>query len=262
MVDKTQNWSKEWKASEQPSKQRKYRNNAPQHVKDNMISANLSHELRDELETRSLQINLGDRVEVTRGDFSGSSGIVSGIDRDRQKVYINGLEVERQDGTLREVPFRPSNLQIQALNLENIERIEKYEVEDVDEIQVDEEEVEEVLEEDEENEMMKQMQGGGAQPDSQEIDTEDLEEEIEEVEEDESPQDEEASDTSEEEEVEEATEELEENLAEDIVSGTVGDAKDAIRELEEPDYEELLAAEKAGKDRKTLKEFIENRRED
>jgi large subunit ribosomal protein L24 len=259
MVDKTQNWSKEWKASDQPSKQRKYRRNAPQHVKDNMISANLSHELRDELETRSLQINLGDRVEVTRGDFSGSSGIVSGINRDRQKVYINGLEVERQDGTLREVPFRPSNLQIQALNLENIERIEKYEVEDVDEIQVDEEEVEEVLEEDEENEMMKQMQGGGAQPDSQEIDTEDLEEEIEEVEEDES---EESEEVSEDEESEEATEGLEENLTEDIVSGTVSDAKDAIRELEEPDYEELLAAEKAGKDRKTLKEFIENRRED
>jgi large subunit ribosomal protein L24 len=175
MVDKTQNWSKEWKSSEQPSKQRKYRRNAPNHVKDKMISANLNDVLRDELDTRSLQLNLGDRVKVMRGDFKESSGIVSKIDRDRQKVYINGLEAEKQDGTQRELPFKPSNLQIQALNLENMERIQKYDVEDAEEIQVDEEEVEEVLEEDEENEMMKQMQGGGAQPESQDIDTDDLE---------------------------------------------------------------------------------------
>jgi large subunit ribosomal protein L24 len=271
MVDKTQNWSKEWKASEQPSKQRKYRRNAPQHVKDNMISANLSHELRGELDTRNIQLNLGDRVEVMRGDFSGSSGIVSNIDRDRQKVYINGLEVEKQDGTLREVAFKPSNLQIQALNLENMERIEKYDVEDADEIQVDEEEVEEVLEEDEENEMMQQMQGGGAQPsmddmDIDEEDMEDIKEAAEEVDTDEDESSQEGSpDSKPSEETgneEDPVEEMEEDLAEDIVSGTIGDAKEAIQELESPDYEELIAAEKAGKDRKTMIEYLENQKEE
>ena len=211
MVDKTQNWSKEWKASDQPSKQRKYRRNAPQHVKDNMISANLSHELRDELGTRNIQLNLGDRVEVTRGDFSGSSGIVSEINRDKQKIYINGLEVERQDGTTRETPFKPSNLQIQALNLENMERIQKYDVEDAEDIQVDEEEVEEVLEEDEENEMMQQMQGGGAQPnmDDMDIDEEDMEDIKEAAEE--AKEDEESEDEPEEESEDEADEETSED---------------------------------------------------
>lgn len=47
----------------------------------------------------------------------------------------------------------------------------------------------------------------------------------------------------------------------DVVGGTVGDAKDAISEMEDPDYEALLEAEKAGKDRKTLKEFIEGKME-
>lgn len=41
------------------------------------------------------------------------------------------------------------------------------------------------------------------------------------------------------------------------VSGTIGEAKEAISEIENPDYEALLEAEKEGKDRKTLKEFIE-----
>ena len=47
----------------------------------------------------------------------------------------------------------------------------------------------------------------------------------------------------------------------EIVSGTVGDAKDAISEMEEPDYEALLEAEKEAKDRKTLKQFIEGKME-
>ena len=47
----------------------------------------------------------------------------------------------------------------------------------------------------------------------------------------------------------------------DVVGGTVGDAKEAISEMEDPDYEALLEAEKEGKDRKTLKEFIEGKME-
>lgn len=42
-------------------------------------------------------------------------------------------------------------------------------------------------------------------------------------------------------------------------SGTVEEVKDQIRELEEPDYQSLLEHEKDGKDRKTVKEFIESR---
>lgn len=46
---------------------------------------------------------------------------------------------------------------------------------------------------------------------------------------------------------------------EEIVSGTVSDAKEAINELESPDYKALIEAEKEGKDRKTLIEFIEGK---
>ena len=78
-------------------------------------------------------------------------------------------------------------------------------------------------------------------------------------------------DTTEQESTEtEETDETQEDSAEDqtseeerdyseVVDGTIGDVKDAVTEMEDPDYEALLEAEEAGKDRKTLKEWLENR---
>jgi large subunit ribosomal protein L24 len=256
----TENWSRTWKSSTDPQKQRKYRENAPQHVKDNFISANLSHVLRDELGTRNMGIRTGDRVRVMRGDRSGAEGIVNRIDRQDQKVYIDGVEEESVDGTQRQLPLRPSNLQIQSLNLDDGERLEKFnEVEDVEEIKVSDEEVEEALEEDEEEEMMNQLQGGGESGAHEQF------------EEDEESQDESEDESSEEESSEdEASDEPEEDKGDsesskdpsEVVSGTVADAKESIQEAEDIDYEAVLEAEKEGKDRKTLKEFIEGKMED
>ncbi len=214
MSNTTENWSEDWNSSTNPQKQRKYRENAPQHVKDKLVSVNLSETLREELGTRSINLNLGDRVKVMRGDRKGAEGIVSNIDRDDQKVYVNGLEVTRQDGSASEVPFRPSNLQAQALNLEENDRIEKYAIEDSGEIQVDSEEVEEALEEDEADEMMQQMQGGGGQSmedmDIDEDELEELEEEMEDLEEETEELEEEAENLVEDEETEESEEEASE----------------------------------------------------
>lgn len=243
MVDKTQNWSRSWNSSTDPSKQRKYRQNAPLHVKDDLVSANLAPELREELGTRSLSLRTGDRVKVVRGDDSGNEGIVSRIDRGKEKVYVNGVEVERTDGTVREKALRPSNLQILALNVEDERRLEKFEIGDLQEVKVEEEEKEEALEEDEESEMMQQMQTGESSLESG--DEEETDEETEAA--------------------EDETEETGEAGAaadyEEIVSGTISEAKDQLDEIEEPDYEAALEAEEQNKDRKTFKEWLENRTE-
>ena len=199
MVNKTENWSNDWNSSKDQTKQRKYRTNAPMHVKDDFISANLNQVLREELGTRSLGIRIGDRARVMRGDDKGSEGIVSSIDRDEEKVYINNLDRQRTDGTLKEKPFRPSNLQLQALNLEDENRIEKYNVEDFSEIEVEEEELEELEEEDEQNEMMQKMQQQGRPT---EFDTEE-DEESEDDSEEETESEESDNENSEDEEEEE-----------------------------------------------------------
>jgi len=204
MVDKTQNWSSSWKSSTNQSKQRKYRDNAPMHVRDKFISANLNQTLRDELGVRSLGIRVGDRAKVMRGDDKGVEGIVSNIDRQEEKIYINNLDRQKIDGTMKEKPFDPSNLQLQALNLEDDERIEKYDVDDFSGIEVEEEELEELEEDDEENEMMQKMQQQGQPTD---FDTDDDSEEAEESAETES---ETGSEASEEKSVEESAKEEEE----------------------------------------------------
>ena len=54
-------------------------------------------------------------------------------------------------------------------------------------------------------------------------------------------------------------EDTEETDYSEVVDGNITDVKDAVTEMEDPDYEALLEAEEAGKDRKTLKEWLENR---
>lgn len=46
---------------------------------------------------------------------------------------------------------------------------------------------------------------------------------------------------------------------EELLSQNVGEVKSSIRDLDEPDYRQLLQLEREGKDRKTVKEFLENR---
>ncbi len=101
----------------------------------------------------------------------------------------------------------------------------------------------------------------GAEPEAEEEPEpepeDDEEEETEDEDTEESEDEEEQEDESEEEEAEDEEEEPDEEY-EEILSGTVGEAKDAIQELDNPDYERLLELEEEGKDRKTLKQFIEN----
>ncbi len=257
-MKQTDNWSKTWKSSTDPQKQRKYRENAPQHVKDNFISANLSHNLREELGTRNIGIRNGDRVKVMRGDRKGAEGIVNNIDRENERIYIDGVEKEAVDGSVHQIPLRPSNVQIQSLNLGEEDRLDKYDISDFESIKVDDEEVEEALEEDEEEEMMQQMQGGqsGAHEQFEDMDDEEIEEVKEQIEEE-----------VDEEEIVEDTEETEEEESSeedysDVVNENIGDVKDTVSEMENPDFDALIEAEKANKDRKTMIEYLENQKED
>jgi large subunit ribosomal protein L24 len=245
MSNTTENWSNDWNSSTNPSKQRKYRDNAPLHVKDKLVSANLDHELREELGTRNLQVRTGDRVKVMRGDETGAEGIVNNIDRENTRIYVDGIEVERQDGSKSQKPLRPSNVQLVALNVEDISRIEKYDVEDIESIEVEEEEMEEALEEDEEDEMMQQMQGGESGAHEQFEEDEESEEETEEVEDSEDTADSET-----------------EADYEEVVSGTIGDGKDELQSMEDPDYEAALEAEKDNKNRTTFVDWLESKAEE
>ena len=69
-----QKFSKHWKASTQPRKQRKYRAKAPLHVIKRFLSANLSKDLRKKYGKRNLTLRKGDTVKVMRGKFRKKQG--------------------------------------------------------------------------------------------------------------------------------------------------------------------------------------------
>jgi len=122
-----QKFSKHWKASKQPRKQRKYKANAPLHVRHKMISANLNKELRKKYGKRSFPLRKGDNVKIMRGEFKKKTGKIASVDLKRLRISIEGIQKSKKDGTKMNVWFNPSNLQIKELNLDDKKRIASLE---------------------------------------------------------------------------------------------------------------------------------------
>ena len=118
-------FSKHWKSSKQPRKQRKYRAKAPLHVKKKFVGVNLSKELREKYGKRNIAVRKGDVVKIMRGKFKGKQGKITEVKLKISKVVIEGIQVKKQDGSKANVRLQPSNLQIIELNLEDRKQMKK-----------------------------------------------------------------------------------------------------------------------------------------
>ena len=54
-----------------------------------------------------------------RGQFRKKTGKINGIDIKKTKVYVDGIEVVKKDGTKARYPIHPSNLVITELNMDD-----------------------------------------------------------------------------------------------------------------------------------------------
>jgi len=118
-------FSKHWKSSKQPRKQRKYIAKAPLHIKKKQLSANLSKELRQKYKIRNLELRKGDKVKIMKGKYKGKSGKINKIKIKALKVYVEGIQIKKLDGSKIMVALRPSNLQIIELNIEDKKRLKR-----------------------------------------------------------------------------------------------------------------------------------------
>jgi large subunit ribosomal protein L24 len=103
------------KISSQPRKKRKALYHAYQHLKQKLVSAHLSRELRKSLKKRSLPVRKGDKVVVFRGKFKKKEGLVSKVDLNSLKVFVEGILSRKQSGKEVLAPVEPSNLVITQL---------------------------------------------------------------------------------------------------------------------------------------------------
>jgi large subunit ribosomal protein L24 len=115
-------WSKDWKSSIKPRKQRKYRFNAPLHVKQKFMRVHLSKDLKGKYEKRNALIRKGDKIKMVRGQFKTRTGEINMVSLRRGKVYVEGINNVKKDGSTSMVALQPSNMVITSLNLEDKKR--------------------------------------------------------------------------------------------------------------------------------------------
>jgi len=118
-------FSTKWKGSSKARKQRKYRFNAPLHLKQKLMSANLSKELRKTYEKRSMEIRKSDIIRILNGKFRNKKGKVLSVYVKRERVTIEGIQITKRDGSKAPITFHPSNLQIIEMNNEDKKRIKR-----------------------------------------------------------------------------------------------------------------------------------------
>lgn len=126
--------------SHKPSKQRKALFNAPLHIRHKFMSAPLSPDLREKYGIRNLPVRKGDSVRVMRGKWAGHEGKVVRVDLKRIRIFVEGVQFKKPDGTPVYYPIHPSKVMIIKLDLSDpmrrraIERKQKAKKEVITEV--------------------------------------------------------------------------------------------------------------------------------
>lgn len=102
-----------------PRTQRKKLFQAPAHRRHRYFSASLSPELKQKHGTNAFPLKMGDTVRVMRGDRRGIEGKVIRVDRQKFRIFIEGVAREKVDGTTIQIPVHPSKVMITNLDLDD-----------------------------------------------------------------------------------------------------------------------------------------------
>lgn len=100
----------------QPRKQRKRLFNAPLHKRYKMMAAPLSPELVEKYNAKRLPVRKGDVVRILRGSWAGHEGKVLRVSLRDMRIYVEGVTIQKADGTPRFYPIHPSKVMIVKLD--------------------------------------------------------------------------------------------------------------------------------------------------
>ncbi|MEM4481180.1 MAG: 50S ribosomal protein L24 [Desulfurococcaceae archaeon] len=109
--------------SAKPSAQRKQLHGSPLHLKHKLLNAKLSRELREKYGVKRLPVRAGDTVRVMRGGFTGHEGKVNRVDLKRARIFIEGVQGKKSDGSPVHYPVHPSKVMIIKLDLSDKYRL-------------------------------------------------------------------------------------------------------------------------------------------
>jgi len=93
------------------------------HKRDKLLGANLSVNLREQHNKRSMRVIKGDTVRILRGEYVGIEGKVEKVNTGRSTLSIEGVQREKIRGGNVKVQVHASNVQIISLNTDDDYRL-------------------------------------------------------------------------------------------------------------------------------------------
>jgi large subunit ribosomal protein L24 len=93
------------------------------HKRDKFLGANLSVNLREQHNKRSIRVIKGDTVRILRGEYVGIEGKVEKVNTVRSTLSIEGVQREKIRGGNVKVQVHASNVQIISLNTDDDYRL-------------------------------------------------------------------------------------------------------------------------------------------
>lgn len=95
----------------------------PLHLRHKLFNAKLSKELVEKYGVKRLPVRVGDVVRIMRGDFAGHEGKVVKVDLKRVRIFVEGVQIKKADGTPVYYPIHPSKVMIVKLDLSDKYRL-------------------------------------------------------------------------------------------------------------------------------------------
>jgi len=93
------------------------------HKRDKFLGANLSVNLREQHNKRSMRVIKGDTVRILRGEYVGIEGKVEKVNTERSTLAIEGVQREKIRGGNVKEQVHASNVQIISLNTDDDYRL-------------------------------------------------------------------------------------------------------------------------------------------
>src|SRR5678816_1359209 len=89
------------------------------HKREKLLGANLSENLREQYNKRSMRVIKGDTVRILRGEYVGIEGKIEKVNTERSTLSIEGVQREKIRGGKVKVQIHASNVQIISVNTDD-----------------------------------------------------------------------------------------------------------------------------------------------
>lgn len=106
---------------------RKARKRAAKIVLRKGMGVHISKELKKKYKIRTIGLRKNDDVKIMRGEFKGKTGKVESVNLARNRVFVEGIQVQKVSGANVKIGIHPSNIIVTSIDMKDKFRKSKIE---------------------------------------------------------------------------------------------------------------------------------------